>query len=56
MSCALPSVHQVPLLWVRFDGLGAGLLVGFLVQLAFLALGLVRQMLGRIKGPAGQLP
>jgi len=49
----LPSVHQLPPPWVRFGlyRLAAGLLVGFLVQFAFLALGLVRLISGRIKGP-----
>jgi hypothetical protein len=54
----LPSIHQVPAPWVRFGlyGLVAGLLVGFLVQLAFLAHGLVRLISGRVKRPVHQLP
>jgi len=54
----LSSIHEVPPPWVRFGlyGLVAGLLVGFLVQLAFLAHGLVRLISGRIKRPVHQLP
>ena len=54
----IPSVHEVPPPWVRFGlyGLVAGFLLGFLVQLTFLALGLVRLISGRVKRPAGQLP
>jgi len=49
---------EVPPPWVRFGlaGLAAGLLAGWLVQLVFLALGLVRLIARRIKGPARQLP